>query len=77
MKRMLPLKFRAVYNAVLFEPSRIEELLRQLEIVLLQCSKSPQEKIVSPLLVTEAAVKTLPSPVRDIRIFVLSSDRAC
>eukprot|EP00297_Palpitomonas_bilix_P001862 CAMPEP_0113882360 /NCGR_PEP_ID=MMETSP0780_2-20120614/8913_1 /TAXON_ID=652834 /ORGANISM="Palpitomonas bilix" /LENGTH=1444 /DNA_ID=CAMNT_0000869369 /DNA_START=33 /DNA_END=4367 /DNA_ORIENTATION=- /assembly_acc=CAM_ASM_000599 len=66
VKRMLPLKFRAAYNAILFEPSRIEELLRQLETVLLQCSKTPTALITDPSLLTPFSKDILPDPTSPI-----------
>ena len=52
-----------VYNADLFSPERIQELLAQYEVVLSQVVEQPDQQITHFSLVTPAARSLLPDPV--------------
>jgi amino acid adenylation domain-containing protein len=54
------------YDAGLFEPGRIEELLRQLEHLLEQAADSPDSRIGALSLVTPASRTVLPDPARPL-----------
>ena len=56
------LRFDLVFNADLFEQSRIDEMLRQLEHLLSQVVDRPDKKIDSYSLVTPDSEKLLPNP---------------
>ncbi len=61
------LRFQAVYNADLYEPERINEMLRQLEHLLSQAAAHPEQKIERFSLVTPTAEKVLPNPTQLLR----------
>ena len=56
------IEFSLVYDADLFVPERIEEMLRQFEYLLKQIIDNPEEKIGRFSLVTPAAQLILPNP---------------
>jgi len=58
------LRFDLVYNADLFEPERMAELLRQLEHLLAQASSDPDRRIGELSLVTPEAAAWLPDPAK-------------
>ncbi len=60
------LRFDLVYNADLFEPARMEELLRQLEHLLEQAVATPEAHVDALSLVTPAAAALLPDPARPL-----------
>jgi amino acid adenylation domain-containing protein len=55
-----------VYNADLFEPGRMEELLRQLEHLMAQAAAAPESRAGELSLVTAAATAVLPDPARPL-----------
>lgn len=61
------LRFRAVYNADLFEEARIAEMLEQLGTLLEQIVAAPEKRIGSYSLLTESARGLLPDPTAPIR----------
>jgi amino acid adenylation domain-containing protein len=60
------LQLNLVYNADLFEPWRMEEILRQLEHLLLQSTAEPDARIGSLSLVTPAVAALLPDPAQPL-----------
>jgi amino acid adenylation domain-containing protein len=60
------LRFDLVYNADLFEPERMAELLRQLEHLLAQAAADPDRRIGEMSLVTPSAVALLPDPAQPL-----------
>jgi amino acid adenylation domain-containing protein len=66
--RELPdtLRFDLVYNADLFEPARMEELLRQLEHLMEQAAAAPDSRVGTLSLVTAASAVVLPDPARPL-----------
>ncbi|HVG08475.1 MAG TPA: non-ribosomal peptide synthase/polyketide synthase [Thermoanaerobaculia bacterium] len=60
------LRFDLVYNADLFEPERMAEMLRQLEHLLTQAAADPDRRIGEMSLVTPAAAALLPDPAQPL-----------
>ncbi|MFL6290862.1 MAG: amino acid adenylation domain-containing protein, partial [Thermoanaerobaculia bacterium] len=60
------LRFDLVYNADLFEPERMAEMLRQLEHLLAQAAVDPDRRIGELSLVTPAAAAQLPDPAKPL-----------
>jgi amino acid adenylation domain-containing protein len=60
------LRFDLVYNADLFEPERMAEILRQLEYLLAQVAADPDRRIGEMSLVTPAAAVLLPDPTQPL-----------
>ncbi|HWM94193.1 MAG TPA: non-ribosomal peptide synthase/polyketide synthase [Thermoanaerobaculia bacterium] len=61
------LKLQLVYNADLFEPERMAEMLRQFEYLLAQAAAAPERRIGELSLVTPAAAAALlPDPARPL-----------
>lgn len=56
--------FEAVYNADLYEPQRMTEMLNQVEHLLSQVAVEPEQQIARLSLVTQSAKKVLPDPTR-------------
>jgi len=61
-KRLLPLRLRVVYNAVLYSADRMQEMLRQLEMVALHISSLPDSTYSDMSIRTEESVPRLPDP---------------
>ena len=59
--------FEAVYNADLFGPERIRQLLQQLEHLLAQAVAQPEQEIGRFTLITPAAAALLPDPTQPLR----------
>ncbi|MFN2633629.1 MAG: amino acid adenylation domain-containing protein [Thermoanaerobaculia bacterium] len=60
------LRFRAVYNAALFEEARVVEMLNQLSTLLEQIVAAPEQRIGAYSLLTGSARKVLPDPTAPI-----------
>ncbi|HWN45605.1 MAG TPA: amino acid adenylation domain-containing protein, partial [Thermoanaerobaculia bacterium] len=60
------LRFDLVYNADLFEPERMAEMLRQLEHLLEQAAADPDRRIGEMSLVTPVAAGLLPDPAQPL-----------
>jgi amino acid adenylation domain-containing protein len=58
--------FNAVYNADLFRPDRISEMLAQLESILAEAVRDPDRRIAGFSLVTDRTEKCLPSPTQPL-----------
>jgi non-ribosomal peptide synthetase component F len=56
-------QFNLVYNADLFDPGRMAEMLRQYEKLLSQVVEDPVQSISAYSLLTESARKLLPNPI--------------
>lgn len=61
-RALLPLRVRVVFNTILFARERIIEMLRQLELVLVQGTANPTMPISQIQLVTEGSRFLLPNP---------------
>lgn len=61
-KRLLPLKLRVIYNTVLFSRERMAEMLRQLELMLGNISKTPSLAVGDTSILTEKSKTSLPDP---------------
>tara|TARA_R110002050_G_scaffold299986_1_gene467219 strand:- start:38 stop:427 length:390 start_codon:yes stop_codon:yes gene_type:complete len=61
-KRLLPLRLRVVYNAVLYDPERMEEMLRQLEMVAKHISTFPESTFAKMSTRTPESIAALPDP---------------
>lgn len=59
--------FEAVYNADLYKPERIAEMLRQFEHLLLQITTHPEHEVGQFSLVTPASRNLLPNPAEPLR----------
>ncbi len=60
------LRFDLVYNADLFEPERMAQMLHQLEHLLAQAAADPDRRIGEMSLVTTAAASLLPDPAQPL-----------
>ena len=58
------LKFNLVYNADLFEPERMLEMLKQYERLLSQIVDRPEENVYHYSLLTESSATVLPDPTK-------------
>lgn len=61
------IELMAVYNADLFDATRIEELLAQYEQFLTLVTARPESRIAEVSLVTQASATTLPDPAEKLR----------
>ena len=62
-KRLLPLRLRVLYNSVLYSSKRMEEMLRQLELVVMTMSTQPDITFSELSVLTRSAQQLLPSPL--------------
>uniref|UniRef100_A0A6B2KWQ6 Carrier domain-containing protein n=1 Tax=Arcella intermedia TaxID=1963864 RepID=A0A6B2KWQ6_9EUKA len=62
LKSELQIVLSAQYNIELIVPGRIEEIFNQLQLLLDQIVKNPNDRIVNYNLLTEKALQVLPSP---------------
>ena len=56
------MKLRVAYNSVLYSRERIQEMLRQIELILNIVSKNPDTKLNELSLITDFAKKVIPDP---------------
>ncbi|RKP01893.1 hypothetical protein CXG81DRAFT_11456 [Caulochytrium protostelioides] len=66
VKRLMPVSIRVLYNTVLFSQARIEEMCRQLALVLETAAAHPHGAVGDMKLVTDAARAVLPDPQADL-----------
>eukprot|EP00054_Salpingoeca_dolichothecata_P011596 m.64349 g.64349 ORF g.64349 m.64349 type:complete len:1290 (+) comp19542_c0_seq1:69-3938(+) len=61
-KRLLPLRLRIIFNTTLFSRDRMQDVLRQCEMVLNALCESPEQKVGETSICTEESQSTLPDP---------------